>query len=154
MAVIKHTKKKKEYKENNDTLVTFGEEALTFRKDDPTTQEYLNKKAQENLDMMKKYGAKDLWYGISLSNARQEEEKFDNYKQRLKTVKNLEKVYKSLGKEECHKQFPYGFAYALYNQVRDEVTKNDSEQPQMTATIENEDGTTEKAKVIINNIKE
>ena len=148
-------KNKKEYKLNNDILITHGEEALTFRKDDPTTQEYLNKKAQKNLDMMKEYGKVDLWYGISLSNARQEGEKFDNYKQRLKTVKNLEKVYKSLGKEECHKQFPYGFAYALYNQVKDEVTKNDSEQPQMTATIENEDGTTEKAKVIINNnIKE
>ena len=42
-------------KENvDDTLVTHGEEALTFRKDDPTTQEYLNKKAQENLDMIKR----------------------------------------------------------------------------------------------------
>ena len=144
-------KNKKEYKLNNDILITHGEEALTFRKDDPTTQEYLNKKAQKNLDMMKEYGKVDLWYGISLSNARQEGEIYDNYKQRLKTVKNLEKIYKSLGKEECHKQFPYGFAYALYNQVGDGINKNDSEQPQMTATIENEDGTIEKANVIINN---
>ena len=30
-------------KENNDTLVTFGEEALTMRKDDPRTQEYKEK---------------------------------------------------------------------------------------------------------------
>tara|TARA_R110001592_G_scaffold38843_1_gene128000 strand:+ start:515 stop:964 length:450 start_codon:yes stop_codon:yes gene_type:complete len=145
-------KNKKEYKLNNDILITHGEEALTFRKDDPTTQEYLNKKAQKNLDMMKEYGKVDLWYGISLSNARQEEEKFENYKQRLKTVKNLQKLYKQLGKEECHKQFPYGFAYALYSQIKDEVTKDDSEQPQMTATIENEDGTTEEnVPVIINN---
>ena len=143
--------KNEEYEENVDVLITHGEEALTFRKDDPTTQEYLNKKAQENLDMMKEYGKVDLWYGISLSNARQEGEMYDNYKQRLKTVKNLEKIYKSLGKEECHKQFPYGFAYALYNQVGDGINKNDSEQPQMTATIENEDGTIEKANVIINN---
>ena len=101
MAVIKLTKKKKEYKENNDTLVTFGEEALTFRKDDPTTQEYLNKKAQVNLDMMKEYGKVDLWYGISLSNARQKDEKFENYRQRLKTIKNLEKIYnESSGKAE------------------------------------------------------
>ena len=147
--------KKVKYEENVDVLITHGEEALTFRKDDPTTQEYLNKKAQENLDMLKEYGKGDLWYGISLSNARQKGEKFENYRQRLKTIKNLEKIYKSLGKEECHKQFPYGFAYALYNQVSNEVTKNDDEKTQMTATIENEDGTTEKAKVIINNnIKE
>tara|TARA_R110001599_G_scaffold12063_1_gene56627 strand:+ start:14 stop:475 length:462 start_codon:yes stop_codon:yes gene_type:complete len=143
--------KNENYEENVDVLITHGEEALTFRKDDPTTQEYLNKKAQVNLDMMKEYGKVDLWYGISLSNARQEGEIYDNYKQRLKTVKNLEKIYKSLGKEECHKQFPYGFAYALYNQVGDGINKNDSEQPQMTATIENEDGTIEKANVIINN---
>ncbi len=142
----------KGYQENVDVLITHGEEALTFRKDDPTTQEYLNKKAQENLDMMKEYGKVDLWYGISLSNARQEGEKFENYKQRLKTVKNLQKLYKHLGKEECHKRFPYGFAYALYSQTKDEVIKNDSEQPQMTATIKNEDGTTEEnIPVIINN---
>ena len=34
---------KKEYNEDNDTLVTFGEEALTMRKDDPRTQEYKEK---------------------------------------------------------------------------------------------------------------
>ena len=30
-------------KDNNDTLITFGEEALTMRKDDPRTQEYKEK---------------------------------------------------------------------------------------------------------------
>ena len=34
---------KKEYKENNDTLVTFGEEAYTMRKDDPRTKEAIEK---------------------------------------------------------------------------------------------------------------
>ena len=92
----------KGYQENVDVLITHGEEALTFRKDDPTTQEYLNKKAQENLDMMKEYGKVDLWYGISLSNARQEGEKFENYKQRLKTVKNLQKLYKCIYINESH----------------------------------------------------
>ena len=62
--------KKPEYKENVDVLITHGEEALTFRKDDPKTQEYLNKKAEENLKLMKENGKDDLWYGISLSNAR------------------------------------------------------------------------------------
>ena len=49
MAVIKQTKEKKEHVENNDVLITHGEEALTFRKDDPRTQEYLDKKKEDNL---------------------------------------------------------------------------------------------------------
>ena len=72
--------KNEKYEENVDVLITHGEEALTFRKDDPTTQEYLNKKAQENLDAMKKYGKDNLWYGISISNARQKGESYENRK--------------------------------------------------------------------------
>ena len=34
---------KKEYKKNNDTLITFGEEAYTMRKDDPRTKEAIKK---------------------------------------------------------------------------------------------------------------
>tara|TARA_Y100000592_G_C5461584_1_gene314298 strand:- start:1695 stop:2117 length:423 start_codon:yes stop_codon:yes gene_type:complete len=126
--------KKPEYKENVDVLITHGEEALTFRKDDPKTQEYLNKKAEENLKLMKENGKDDLWYGISLSNARQEGESFENYKERLATVKNLQKIYNRLGREECKKQFPHGFAYAIYQEVGEKVKK--AEKKQFTATID------------------
>ena len=78
---------------NNDILITHGEEALTFRKDDPSTQEYLDKQAMDNYNMMKENGKDDLWYGISLSNKRQDRENYENYKERLKTVKHLEKIY-------------------------------------------------------------
>ncbi len=126
--------KKSEYKENVDVLVTHGEEALTFRKDDPKTQEYLNKKAEENLRLMKENGKDDLWYGISLSNARQKGESFGNYKQRLATVKNLQKIYNRLGREECKRQFPHGFAYAIYQEVKGKVQKE--QKPSFTATID------------------
>ena len=51
MAAIKQTEKNKE---NVDTLITFGEEALTMGKDDPRTKEYkkkVEKKMQENKKM-------------------------------------------------------------------------------------------------------
>tara|TARA_R110000751_G_scaffold2647_1_gene14191 strand:+ start:191 stop:586 length:396 start_codon:yes stop_codon:yes gene_type:complete len=123
MAVIKQTKEKKEHVENNDVLITHGEEALTFRKDDPRTQKYMDKLADERLENMKKDGEGDLWAGISLSNARTEGESYGNYRERLKTIKELEKVYKKLGREECHKQFPNGFAYAIYISRQEELEK-------------------------------
>tara|TARA_R100001460_G_scaffold81526_1_gene122450 strand:- start:173 stop:607 length:435 start_codon:yes stop_codon:yes gene_type:complete len=126
--------KKPEYKENVDVLITHGEEALTFRKDDPRTQEYLDKKAEENLQLMKENGKDDLWYGISLSNARLKGESYENYKERLGTVKNLQKIYKTLGREECKRQFPNGFAYAIYQEVKDQVNKE--QKPQFTATVD------------------
>lgn len=147
---------------NNDTLITFGEDALTMRKDDPRTQEYKNKLADERLEKMKEDGKDDLWAGISLSNARQDNETFEAYQDRRKTIKELEKLYKLLGREECKKQYPNGFAYALHialgnkkEDVRD-FMKNEKEKlkgPQFTATMTNEDGTTQEMPVQINNDK-
>jgi len=122
--------------DNNDTLITYGEEALTMRKDDPRTQEFKNKLAEETLAKMKKDGETNLWAGISLSNARTEGENYDNYRERLKTLKELEKIYKKLGREECHKQFPNGFAYAIYLSRQEELEKQGkiNTDPKMTAT--------------------
>ena len=150
MAIINQPKKIKELKPNDDTLITYGEEALTMRKDDPRTQKYIDKNKKDNLEKMKMDGVDNLWAGISLSNSRQDNETYETYRERLKTIKHLEKIYKMLGKDECHKQYPYGFAYALYNAIGEEASK---EPQQHTATITNEDGTTQKANVIINNDK-
>ena len=146
---------KKEIVEN-DTLITHGEEALTFRNDDPRTQEYLNKKKNENLDKLKESGKYDLWAGISLSNTRQDGETYDIYKERLKTVKMLQKLYKTLGREKCKEQFPHGFAYAINISMQNEensisgATKEIAEkhkpQPQMTAMVDGKE-----VPVIINN---
>tara|TARA_B100000768_G_C11061790_1_gene282775 strand:- start:133 stop:606 length:474 start_codon:yes stop_codon:yes gene_type:complete len=156
MAVIKKTKEEDKYVENNDILVTHGEEALTFRKDDPRTQEYLDKKKEDNLKQLKESGKNDLWAGISISNTRQDGETYDIYKERLKTVKMLQKLYKTLGREKCKEQFPHGFAYAINISMQNEensisgttkeIAKTHQPQPKMTAMVDGKE-----VPVIINN---
>ena len=156
-------KVEEEYKLNHDTLVTFGDEALTFRKDDPKTQEYIDKKKAENLKKMKKDGQVDLWAGISLSNTRQDNETFEAYQDRRKTVKQLQKLYKILGREECKKQYPNGFAYALYvalgNKKEDYSTfmkkemKQQKEEEVLQFEVKDQDGNILDIPVEINNNK-
>ena len=153
MAVINKPKEKKEYKPNDDTLVTFGEEAYTMRKDDPRTEEAIQKSQELKEAKMKeliKNGA-SIFEGLNMSDERGEDEDFQEYKARRTTNNNLRKIYKKLGPEECRRQFPMGFNYALQQAVvshQEESTKQQS-----TATITNKDGTTTEAKVIINNNK-
>ena len=119
MAVIKHTKKEKEYQENNDTLVTFGEEAYTMRKDDPRTEEAIIKSKELKEAKMKeliKDGA-SIFEGLNMSDQRSENEDFREYKTRRSTNNNLRKIYKKLGPEECRRQYPMGFNYALQQAV-------------------------------------
>ena len=156
MAVIKHTKKKKEYKENNDTLVTFGEEAYTMRKDDPRTEEAIKKSKklkEKHINSALLSGEISVFEGLNLSDTREDNESFEDYKARRKMNKKLNKIYNTLGVDECKKQYPMGFKYAIIQQINSENEAR-HEQPQMTATITNEDGTTQEAKVIINNDKE
>ena len=156
MAVIKHTKKKKEYKENNDTLVTFGEEAYTMRKDDPRTKEAIKKSKklkEKTINSALLSGEISVFEGLNLSDTREDNESFEDYKARRKMNKKLNKIYNTLGVDECKKQYPMGFKYAIIQQINSENEAR-HEQPQMTATITNEDGTTQEAKVIINNDKE
>ena len=153
MAIINKPKEKKEYKPNDDTLVTFGEEAYTMRKDDPRTEEAIQKSQELKEAKMKeliKNGA-SIFEGLNMSDERGEDEDFQEYKARRTTNNNLRKIYKKLGPEECRRQFPMGFNYALQQAVvshQEESTKQQS-----TATITNKDGTTTEAKVIINNDK-
>ena len=129
MAVIKHTKKEKEYQENNDTLVTFGEEAYTMRKDDPRTEEAIMKSKELKEERMKeliKNGA-SVFEGLNMSDARGEDEDFNEYQARRSTNNNLKKIYKKLGPEECRRQYPMGFNYALQQAVvtqQEEVNNN------------------------------
>tara|TARA_R110000787_G_scaffold199100_1_gene310159 strand:- start:34 stop:555 length:522 start_codon:yes stop_codon:yes gene_type:complete len=161
---IKKMKKvEEEYKLNHDTLVTFGDEALTFRKDDPRTQEHIDKKKIENLKKMKKDGEDNLWAGICLSNTRQDDETFEAYQDRRKTVKQLQKLYKVLGREECIKQYPNGFAYALYiamgNEKEDYSTfmkkemKQQKEEEVLQFEVKDQDGNILDIPVEINNNK-
>tara|TARA_B100000768_G_C11062314_1_gene283001 strand:+ start:73 stop:522 length:450 start_codon:yes stop_codon:yes gene_type:complete len=117
---------KKDYQENNDTLITFGDEGLTMRKDDPKTKEF-KEKNQKKLAKEFARGIADgeisLFAGLDISGKRLENEDYDVYKERQRTVKQLQKLYKQLGREECLKQFPMGFAYALTQAVDAEAKK-------------------------------
>ena len=129
MAIIKQTKKKKEYIENNDTLVTFGDEAYTMRKDDPRTKDAIIKSKELKEDKMReliKDGA-SIFEGLNMSDQRDENETYEEYKYRRATNNNLRKIYKKLGSEECRRQYPMGFNYAIQQAVIDhqeEAKKN------------------------------
>jgi len=129
MAIVKHTKKKKEYIENNDTLVTFGDEAYTMRKDDPRTKDAIIKSKELKEDKMReliKDGA-SIFEGLNMSDQRDENETYEEYKYRRATNNNLRKIYKKLGSEECRRQYPMGFNYAIQQAVIDhqeEAKKN------------------------------
>ncbi len=102
--------------DNTDTLITFGEEALTFRKDDKRSVETLAKiKEDQKNQRIKdiKEGEVSLFYGLNMSNERAEDETYQQYKDRLKTNKGLQKIYNTLGREETIKRYPEGFAQAL-----------------------------------------
>mgnify|MGYP000881546759 CR=1 FL=1 len=118
---------KKDYQENIDTLVTFGDEGYTMRKDDPRTKEGIekSKKLYENtLNKALKSGEISLFEGLNLSGKRDKEESFEDYKGRRKTNENLMKVYKALGREKCIEMYPQGFKYALAQAVGEKVEQN------------------------------
>jgi len=143
---------KKKYKENNDTLVTFGEEAYTMRKDDPRTKEAIKKSKElkeEKLAKWIKSGELSMFEGLNMSNVREEDESFEDYKARLKMNKGLDKIYRQLGPEECKKQFPMGFKYAIIQDIKN-TNKNNQE---LTAIAKDEDGNVLDIPVEINNKK-
>ena len=142
---------KKEYKENNDILVTFGKEALTMRKDDPRTQEHkekMLKKMEENKKMYED-AESNPFNGVNLSNTREEGENYEEYRQRLKLNNMLQKQYRKVGREQFIQMYPAGVKYAI-DQAKEEIMKNNKSQP-LVATTTLEDGT--KIPVTINNDK-
>tara|TARA_R110001606_G_C15110592_1_gene620887 strand:+ start:61 stop:513 length:453 start_codon:yes stop_codon:yes gene_type:complete len=146
---------KKEYKENNDTLITFGEEALTMRKDDPRTKKYkkkVEKKMEENRKIYED-ASTNPFKGVNLKNARSEDENYEEYRTRLKLNNILQKQYKKVGREQFLEMYPAGVKYAI-DQAKEEIMNNSKPQLTATATIINEDGTTgENIPVIVNNDK-
>ena len=142
---------KKEYKENNDTLVTFGKEALTMRKDDPRTQEHKEKmlKKMEKNKKMYEDAESNPFNGVNLSNTREEGENYEEYRQRLKLNNILQKQYRKVGREQFIQMYPAGVKYAI-DQAKEEIMKNNKSQP-LVATATLEDGT--KIPVTINNDK-
>jgi hypothetical protein len=125
----------KDYNENVDTLVTFGDEGLTLRKDDKKSKKYIEK--------MQLLTQKSIFEGINLSEKRDKDETYENYKDRLKLNKNLLKIYKQNGIDKSWELFPNGFKTAV------EDTHKEMKKPKMTATVDGKE-----IPVIINNDKD
>ena len=145
----------KEYKENNDTLITFGEEALTMRKDDPRTQEHKKKvlKKMEKNRKMYEDAKENPFKEVNLSNKRADDETYDEYRTRLKLNNVLQKQYKKFGKDKFVEMYPAGVKYAI-EQAKVEIEKQNKPQLTATATITHEDGRIEEnVPVKINNDK-
>ena len=112
--------------DNTDTLITFGEEALTFRKDDKRSVETLAKMKEDQKNQRIKdikEGEVSLFYGLNMSNETAEDETYQQYKDRLKTNKGLQKIYNTLGREETIKRYPEGFAQALLQAMEESDNK-------------------------------
>ncbi len=117
---------KQDYQESIDTLITFGEEGLTARKDDPRTKEFIEKKEKE-------IDERSIFEGVNLRGAREENETFEEYKDRQKMNKVLLKMYKNFGKEKCWEMYPNGFKSAM-DQAKESMKK--ANQPQWTMSTE------------------
>ena len=88
---------------------------------------------------------KNPFIGVNLSNARDEDETYEEYRTRLKLNKILLKQYKKMGIDDFLKTYPAGVQYAIEHAK--ETIKNQN-QPKMTATIDGKE-----IPVIINNNK-
>ena len=53
--------------------------------------------------------------GMNLSNARSENESYEDYKKRLKQNKDILKLYKTVGRDNFKQMFPGGVGEALRN---------------------------------------
>jgi hypothetical protein len=151
----------KDYEENVDTLVTFGEEGHTMRKDDPRTKEAIKKNNKILEDKRKEMIANDevsVFEGINLYSKREEDEEYGEYTQRMKLIKNLQKIYAKLGREECKRQYPQGFVYALNqalieeNRKQEGIKDKDGNPLKMVAT--DQDGKVLDVDIKINNDEE
>ena len=53
--------------------------------------------------------------GVNLSNARSEDESYEDYRKRLKQNKDILKMYSTVGRENFKQMFPGGVGEALKN---------------------------------------
>jgi len=115
--------------QDNGTLITFGDEGQTLRKDDPRTKEYVDRKKKEMEN-------RSIFEGINLSDKREDDENYNDYRDRLKINKQLYKIYKQLGRDKCWEQYPNGFKSVI------DAIQEHSNTPPLTTTMTTEDGKT------------
>ena len=58
--------------------------------------------------------------GVNLSNARSENESYEDYKKRLKQNKQVLKLYNSVGRDMFQQMFPEGITYSMFEKPEEE----------------------------------
>ena len=64
---------------------------------------------------------------INLSNARSENESYEDYKKRLKQNEQILKLYKTVGRDNFKEMFPNGVQEALKNSAEEAYNENAKE---------------------------
>ena len=64
--------------------------------------------------------------GVNLSNARSENESYEDYKKRLKQNNDILKLYNTVGRDVFKEMFPGGVGEALKN-AKEEIKKENAE---------------------------
>ena len=63
--------------------------------------------------------------GINLSNARSENESYEDYKKRLKQNEQILKLYNTIGRDNFKEMFPNGVQEALKNSAEEAYNENE-----------------------------
>ena len=63
--------------------------------------------------------------GINLSNARSEDESYEDYKKRLKQNKQILDLYNTVGRDNFKEMFPNGVHEALKNSAEETYNENE-----------------------------
>ena len=74
--------------------------------------------------MTKKIDNYSAFAGVNLSNARSEDESYENYRKRLKENKKIMEVYKTVGRDAFKEMFPNGVHEALKNSAEEAYNEN------------------------------
>ena len=65
--------------------------------------------------------------GVNLSNARSENESYEDYRKRLKQNKGILKLYNTIGRDAFKEMFPAGIHEALKNSAEEIYNENEKE---------------------------
>ena len=63
--------------------------------------------------------------GVNLSNARSENESYEDYKKRLKQNEQILKLYNTVGRDVFKEMFPAGIEYKVFEKQEEEVTQEE-----------------------------
>ena len=58
--------------------------------------------------------------GVNLSNARSENESYEDYKKRLKQNEQILKLYNTVGRDVFQQMFPEGITYSMFEKPTEE----------------------------------